>query len=83
MNVAASGGLISDRGGLRVEGTSEYGYEVTYQGKKADVHKTLISTSKVHSKGHVAVVDSNGGNIIPYTSALARMIQQFVQNDNV
>ena len=32
------------------------------------LHKTLISASKVHSKGHVAVVDSNGGCIITYTS---------------
>ena len=39
---------------------------VTFQGRKTDVHKTLISASKVHSKGHVAVVDSNGGYIIRY-----------------
>ena len=54
-----------------------------FQGRKADVHKTLISASKVHSKGHVVVVNSNGGHIIPYTSMLARKIQQLVQKEIV
>ena len=67
----ASGELISDRGGLRVQGTTGYGYGVTFLGRKADVHKTLNNTSKVHCKGHVAVVDSNGRYIIPYNSTLA------------
>ena len=50
------------------------------QGRKADIHKTLISTNKVQCKGHVAVVDSTGGYIILYNSTLARKIQHFVQN---
>ena len=70
----ASGELISDRGGLRQQGTTQYGYGVTFQGRKADVRKTLISASKVHSKGHVAVVDLNGGYIISYKSTPARKI---------
>ena len=45
----ASGELISDRGGFCVQGTTEYGYGVTFQGTTADGHKTLISASKVHS----------------------------------
>ena len=61
----ASDALISDRGGLRVQGTTEYGYEETFQGSKADVHKTQISASKVHNKGHVAVVDSTADFMIP------------------
>ena len=77
----ASGELISDRGGVREWGTSEYGYGVTFQGRKADVHKALISASKVHSKGRVAVVDSNGGYIIFYNSTLARKSQQLVQKE--
>ena len=39
--------------------------------------------SKVHSEGHVAVVDSNGRHIIPYNSTLATKIQQFVQHEIV
>ena len=77
----ASGELISDRGGLRAQGTNEHGYGVTFQGRKADVHKTLISASKVHSKGDVAVVDSNGGYIIRYNGMLARKIQQPVDKE--
>ena len=38
---------------------------MTFQGKTADVHKTLISANVVHNKKHVASVDSNGGCIIP------------------
>ena len=38
--------LISDRGGPRVQRTILYGYGVTFQGRKADVLKTLISASK-------------------------------------
>ena len=72
---ADSGELISGRGGLRVQGTTEYWNGVTFHGRKADVDKTLISARKVHSKGHVAVV-SNGGYIILHNSALARTNQQ-------
>ena len=79
----ASCELISDLGGLRVQGTTEYGHGVAFHGRKADVHKTLISASKVHSKGHVAVVDSNGGYIILYNSTLARKIQQLGQKEIV
>ena len=75
----APGELIFDRGGLRMQGTSECGYGVTLQGRKADVHKTPISASNVHRKGHVADVESNGGYIIPNNSTLARKIQEFVQ----
>ena len=33
--ITASGELISDRGCLRVQGTTEYGDGVTFQGRKA------------------------------------------------
>ena len=69
------GELIPDHGGFCVQGMTECGYGVTLRGRHAAVHKTLISASKVHSKGHVAVVDSNGGNIILCNCALARKIE--------
>ena len=71
---AASGELIPDHGGLSVQRTTEKVYGVTFPGRKAGVHKTLISASKIHSKGHV--VDSNGGYIVRRNSTLARKIQQ-------
>ena len=46
------GKLISDRGGMRVQGRTEYG--VTFQGRKADVHKTLIGAINVQCEGHIA-----------------------------
>ena len=75
------GELIPDHGGFCVQGMTECGYGVTLRGKHAAVHKTLISASKVHSKGHVAVVDSNGGNIIFCNCALSRKIEPFFQNE--
>ena len=56
---------------------------VSFQGRKAHVHKTLISASKVHSEGRVAVLDSNVGQIIPKNNTLARKIQQLVQEEIV
>ena len=35
----ASGELISDRGGMRLQGMTEYRYEVTHQDRKANVPK--------------------------------------------
>ena len=66
-----------------MQGTTEYGSEVAFQGRKAHIHKTMISASKVHSKGLVAVVDSNGGYFIHYSSTLARKIQHLVQKEIV
>ena len=77
----ASGELISDR--VRVQGTTEYGYGMTDQGRKADFHKTQISASKVHSEGHVAVAASNVGYIIVHHSTLSRKIQQLVTREIV
>ena len=73
--------LLQSHGGLCVQGTAEKGCGATFRGKNADIHKTLISASKVHSKGHVAIVNSNGGYIIPYNSTFARHVQQFVQHE--
>ena len=64
-------GQHPDRGGLRVQGAAEYGYGVAFQGRKADVHKTLISC-KVHSGGHVPVKASTGGEYQQGISARSR-----------
>ena len=77
----ASGELFPYHGGLCVQATTKYGHGVTFRGRKADVRETLISSCKVHSKGHVAVVDSQRGFIIPRNSTLARMIQQIVPSE--
>ena len=74
-----SGQFIPDHDGWSVQGTIERGYGESPRDRQADVHKTLVSASKVHSEDHVAVVDSNGGYITFYNGTLARKIQQFVQ----
>ena len=63
--------LFQENSSLTVVAT-EYGYGVTFRGREADAHKALISAIKVRNEGHVAVVDSQGGYIIPCSSALAR-----------
>ena len=46
-------------------------------------HKTPISASNVHNKGHDAVVDWNGGDIIFCNNMFTRKIQQIVQQEIV
>ena len=46
------------------------GEGVPFQGKNANVHKTLTSANKIHNKGDIAVVDSNND-------------QQLFRKDNV
>ena len=64
----ASGELIPDHGGLRVKGTTEYGYEVAFRGRKTDVHTILVSASRVHSKGTALLQRSfdKSFNVRPY-----------------
>ena len=71
----ASGERITDHGGLCMQRTTQYGHGVAFRG--------LSSASKVHRKGHVAVVDSEGGYIIPCSSTLARTIEHIVQSEIV
>ena len=75
----ASGELIPDQGGLRVQGLSESGRDVTLEGRKADVHKTLVSAGLVAKKGHVTVLDNDGGYILPRGGRLTQRIQQLIR----
>lgn len=77
----ASGELIPDHGGLSVRGSSESGYNVILNGRKADVHKTLVSAGMVHKKGHVAFLDAEGGYLLPGWSALSKKIQQIIRQE--
>ena len=43
----ASGELISVRGGLRVQGTTAYGYGVTFRGRKADTVRAMLQLSSI------------------------------------
>jgi hypothetical protein len=43
----ASGEIIEDAGGLIVQGESEHGEAIRLKGRKADVHKVLVSSAQV------------------------------------
>ena len=51
----ASGEILQDQGGVRVEGTSEHDSLVAMQGRTADVHKILLSAAQAHSKGYMSI----------------------------
>ena len=74
----ASGELLSDSGGLRVTGTTEHGDRVRLSGRCTDVHKPLVSASRVHAKGHCSWIESGGGYIFPSTGRLASEIRKLV-----
>ena len=55
MNVATKV-FLGNSSPLQMQGTNEYGYGVTFRSRKADVHKTLISASKIHKPSRSCVI---------------------------
>ena len=50
---------------------------------RLDGRRPQISDQREHSKGHVAVLDSNGGYIILYNNTLARQVRRLVRKETV
>ena len=48
----------------------------------ADVHKPLISASKCLGFGRIAVLDANGGNLIPQGSKVGKAVQAILEKAN-
>ena len=76
----ASGEIIEDRGGLKVSGSTEAHHPITLSGRRADVHKILVSAGRTHAKGHVAFLSKDGGWILPSTSNLTKKIEQIIED---
>jgi hypothetical protein len=74
----ASGEIIPDKGGLKLQATTEARHPVTLNGRRADVHKILVSAGRVHAKGHVSYLNGAGGWVIPGGSALARKMEDLI-----
>eukprot|EP00971_Amphidinium_carterae_P220005 4367367-Amphidinium_carterae.3 len=64
----ASGEIIEDGGAVRIRGYLESGSSCTMNARKADVHKPLVSASKMLKKGMVAILDEHGGVIMQKSS---------------
>ena len=61
------------------EGFDESGNKCRVKGSMADVHKPLISASKCLGFGRIAVLDANGGNLIPQGSKVGKAVQAILE----
>ena len=64
----ASGELVPSEGTGTFEGFGESGMRCRVRGAIADVHKPLVSAHKCLGFGRIAVLDENGGQLVPVNS---------------
>ena len=74
----ASGELVPGTGTGTFQGKSETGSRCRVTGPLAPVHKPLVSAYKCLKHGRMAVLDQDGGQLIPVDSATGRKIQQLL-----
>ena len=74
----ASGELVPGTGTGTFQGKSETGSRCRVTGSLAPVHKPLVSAYKCLKHGRIAVLDQDGGQLIPVDSATGRKIQQLL-----
>ena len=74
----ASGELVPSEGTGTFEGFGERGMRCRVRGAIADVHKPLVSAHKCLGFGRIAVLDENGGQLVPVNSKAGRAIQGIV-----
>ena len=75
----ASGELVPSQGIGTFEGFDESGNKCRVKGSMADVHKPLISASKCLGFGRIAVLDVNGGSLIPQGSKVGKAVQAILE----
>ena len=73
----ATGELIDSGPGYRVQGESEWGQNLSVKGRRAPVHKPLLSGGEVSEKNDVLLWD-DGGWIVSHQSAAAGAIRKAV-----
>ena len=74
----ASGELVPSEGTGTFEGFGESGMRCRVRGAIADVHKPLVSAHKCLGFGRIAVLDENGGQLVPVNSKAGRAIQGII-----
>ena len=78
----ASGEILADEGVRVVHGYLENGCACSLKGHVTDVHKPLMSASRMAVKDDlISVVHSLGGHLIPKTSTLAQKIRELVNQE--
>ena len=75
----ASGELVPSQGIGTFEGFDESGDKCRVKGSMADAHKPLISASKCLGFGRIAVLDVNGGSLIPQGSKIGKAVQEILE----
>ena len=71
----ASGELVPSEGTGTFEGFGESGIRCRVRGAIADVHKPLVSAHKCLGFGRIAVLDEDGGQLVPVNSRAGKAIQ--------
>ena len=71
----ASGELVPSEGTGTFEGFGESGIRCRVRGAIADVHKPLVSAHKCLGFGRIAVLDEDGGQLVPVHSKAGKAIQ--------
>ena len=74
----ASGELVEDQGGLRIQAVDENGRMARISGRIAKVHKILCSASRCAQAGKNGWVTDGGGYLIPDDSALSHKIKKLI-----
>ena len=74
----ASGELVPSEGTGTFVGFGESGMRCRVRGAIADVHKPLVSAHKCLGFGRIAVLDENGGQLVPVNSKAGRAIQGII-----
>ena len=68
----ANGSYVPSLGNHRFRAVAEDGIPRTFTASVADVHKPLISAGQLLAKGHIAIMDGDGGLIVPESTAFGK-----------
>ena len=73
----ASGAAIQDAGPCVLKGTLRNGQQAQLKGRLAPVHRILASGTEI-CKHQYAVLDENGGMLIPHNGAMGKELNEFM-----
>ncbi|CAK9049785.1 Retrovirus-related Pol polyprotein from transposon TNT 1-94 [Includes: Protease [Durusdinium trenchii] len=75
----ASGELIADEGGGTIRGLTEEGYGRKVDGRFANVHRLLVSGSKVTAR-NLVVMDGEQGDMVPKNGPIAHGLRKALKD---
>ena len=79
----ASGEIIEDEGPYEIKGTLENGMKVSIAGRRAQVHKALVSASKLAEKGNFIILHARGGHVVSRDTKLGKDLGNMVKKLDV